>query len=119
MAFQKGQSGNPSGKTKSEKLFKDALLLAVKRTEGDKTKLARIAEALVDKAIDGDVPAINAVADRLDGKAHQTTELTIDDKRDATDWTRAELVAFLNNARDGGSGTADTDGRSEQPDQVH
>ena len=71
MPFAPGESGNPGGKPKANKLFKDALTLAVNRTEGDKTKLARIAEALVDKACEGDVPAINAVADRLDGKATQ------------------------------------------------
>ena len=48
-----------------------ALLLAVKRADGDKTKLAQIAEALVEKAITGDVPACNAIADRLDGKPTQ------------------------------------------------
>lgn len=73
MPFEPGVSGNPAGTPgpKHNKLFKEALLLAVKRTEGDKTQLAHIAEALVKKAKDGDVPAINSVADRLDGKATQ------------------------------------------------
>lgn len=73
MPFAPGVSGNPAGTPgpKHNKLFRDALTLAVKRSEGDKTDLARIAEALVNKAKDGDVPAINAVADRLDGKAPQ------------------------------------------------
>lgn len=70
MPFEPGKSGNPGGKPKS-KPFKDALNLAILRTEGDKTKLARIAEALVDKAAGGDVPAIREVADRLDGKPTQ------------------------------------------------
>jgi len=117
MAFKPGTASNPAGK--NGKPFKDALTLAIKRTDGDKTQLARIAEALVEKAKTGDVPAINAIADRLDGKAHQTTELTIDDKRDASDWTRAELVAFLNNAANGSERVVEADGRSEQPDQVH
>lgn len=72
MPFEKGQSGNPGGKSKSIKLFQEALSVAIKRTDGDKTKLAKIAEALVDKAISGDVPAIKEVADRLDGKPTQT-----------------------------------------------
>jgi hypothetical protein len=71
MPFEEGQSGNPKGRPKSAKLFKDALTLAIKRTDGDKTELALIAQALVDKAKAGDVPAINAIADRLDGKATQ------------------------------------------------
>lgn len=73
MPFEPGVSGNPAGTPgpKHLKLFKDALTLAIKRTDGDKTELARIAEALVEKAKTGDVPAINAVADRLDGKVAQ------------------------------------------------
>lgn len=69
MPFEPGVASNPTGK--NGKQFKAALLLAVKRADGDKTKLAQIAEALVEKAVSGDVPAINAVADRLDGKATQ------------------------------------------------
>lgn len=34
-------------------------------------KLRRVAEALVDKAMTGDVPAIKEIADRLDGKVPQ------------------------------------------------
>jgi len=71
MPFEPGVSGNPGGKPTSVKQFKAALMLAVNRTDGDKVKLAQIAEALVEKAIAGDVQAINAIADRLDGKAPQ------------------------------------------------
>ena len=69
MPFAPGVASNPTGR--NGKQFKAALLLAIKRTEGDKTELARIAEALVEKAKTGDVQAINAVADRLDGKPTQ------------------------------------------------
>lgn len=74
MPFEAGKSGNPEGGKpgpKKGKLFKDALSLAIHRTDGDKTQLARIAEALVEKATTGDVQAIKEVADRLDGKATQ------------------------------------------------
>jgi hypothetical protein len=73
MPFEPGKSGNPNGTPgpKKHKLFREALTLAIMRSEGDKTKIARIAEALVDKAAGGDVPAIKEVADRLDGKAVQ------------------------------------------------
>lgn len=69
MPFAPGAVSNPSGKNGKE--FKAALRLAVKRTDGDKTKLAMIAEALVEKAVAGDVQAIREVADRMDGKVAQ------------------------------------------------
>lgn len=49
------------------------LNIAIKEAvEGsDKTKLRAVAEALVDKAISGDVAAIKEVADRIDGKVPQ------------------------------------------------
>jgi hypothetical protein len=70
MPFEKGQSGNPGGRAK-DRPFKDALRLAINRADGDKTKLARIAEALVDKAVEGDVAAATFVADRVEGKPTQ------------------------------------------------
>ena len=79
MPFQKGQSGNPKGRPKSSKRFKDALNLAVhERIDekpvrgveiGEKTNLRCLAEALVEKAMSGDIRAIREIADRLDGKA--------------------------------------------------
>lgn len=40
-------------------------------------------------------------------------------KRDATDYTKEELVAYLRNARDGGSGIAEQDRGEPEPDSVH
>lgn len=58
-----------------DKPFREALRVAVKRKEDDgakgKTKLDRIAAQLVSEAVNGDVPAIKEVADRLDGKVPQ------------------------------------------------
>jgi hypothetical protein len=69
--FVKGQSGNPNGRNKNDKIFRDALLVALKRTDGDATKIARLANAIVDKACEGDVPAAREVMDRVDGKVVQ------------------------------------------------
>jgi hypothetical protein len=119
MAWQKGQSGNPRGGPK-DKAFADALRLAVNEEhEPNKRKLRAIAEKLVEEALKGESWAIQQVADRLDGKPAQESTVTIDDKRDATDWSRAELVAFLNEARAGSEGTAQANGRSREPDSVH
>ena len=80
--------------------------------------LARIAGD-VNAPEEAQVAAANSLLDRGWGKATQIIEATIDDKRDATDWTRAELVAFINDARKGGGGNAPQDGCSEQSDRVH
>jgi hypothetical protein len=40
-------------------------------------------------------------------------------KRDATDYSREELVAFLRNASNGSNGAAETEGRGAEPDSVH
>ena len=105
MAFQKGNSGNPGGRPKTDKLFREALNVAIKRTEGNKTMLAHIADALVAKAIMGDVPAINAIADRLDGKPHQTAEITHVRAR-AAELSDDELAGYL--PGDSSEGVAET-----------
>ena len=67
--------GRPPGSL--DKPFRDALRIAVKEASGDgnRRKLRAIADALVDKAITGDIPAIKEVAERLDGRAPQ--DLTV------------------------------------------
>ena len=66
----KGQSGNSKGGPKSAKRFRDALRLAL----NDKRKLRRVAETLVDEALDGNIKAIELISDRLDGKPKQEME---------------------------------------------
>lgn len=66
------QPGNQLAKNRtSPKEFANALRLAIKDTDGDKLKLRLVAEALIEKALEGDVPAIREIADRLDGKVPQ------------------------------------------------
>ena len=62
-----------AGRPPKEKSFANMLNIAIKEAvEGsDKTKLRAVADALVDKAMNGDVQAIKEVADRLDGKVPQ------------------------------------------------
>lgn len=62
-----------AGRPPKEKSFANMLNIAIKEAiEGsDKTKLRAVADALVDKAMSGDVPAIKEIADRLDGKVPQ------------------------------------------------
>lgn len=74
MAFQPGQSGNPSGRRK-EKPWRDALNLALNRViEGDpqgRKKLQAVADRVVEEALNGDMRAAEEIANRLDGKVPQ------------------------------------------------
>lgn len=72
----------PSPGRKSDKVMRDALVLALHREadglDGRPTKrLYIIADQLVRKACEGDVPAIKEVMDRVDGKAHQSVDLDL------------------------------------------
>lgn len=109
----------PLGAQNKDKPFRDALRTAISEADGDFKKLRRVADALIEKAMSGDVAAIREIGDRLDGKPAQEQTVTIEDKRDSHDWTRAELVAFLNNARTGGERASKANGRSREPDSVH
>ena len=65
--WKPGQSGNPAGRPKSRP-FNDALRAEIKAAENDPEILRSVAKALLEKALSGDVAAINALGDRLDGK---------------------------------------------------
>ena|SRR3990167_3935671 len=61
---------NPRGQQR-DKPFRDALRLAIAKTEDDPRSLRVVANKLIDKAASGDVQAIKELADRLDGKVAQ------------------------------------------------
>ena len=117
MAGVKGRSGTNKGK---DKAFADAVRIAVNREDGEGRKqLNLLAEKLVDFALAGEGWAMQQIADRLDGKPAQESTVTIDDKRDATDWSREELVAFLRERRADRERATVTAGSSRQSDRVH
>jgi hypothetical protein len=78
MTFVPGQSGNPGGKH-GEKLFRNALLAALKKVDGDAEKIQRVADKLVDNALAGETAAIREIADRIDGKIPAPAALSPDD----------------------------------------
>jgi uncharacterized protein DUF5681 len=123
MAWKKGESGNPRGRL-TEKVFADTLRIVMAETDevSGKRKLRRIVEKLAEAAIEGQAWAIQQVADRLDGKPAQESTLMID-KRDVKEWTRDELLDFLNetraNAKNGGRGAAKANGSDDEPNSVH
>ena len=66
---------NPKG-AKSDKLWRDAVMRAVKRRESGKDPQAieRLADKLVARGLEGDVSALREIGDRLDGKPVQGLE---------------------------------------------
>lgn len=111
MAFQKGQSGNPGGRG-TDKPWREALRRALARKAGKGNgvdqSLELVADKVVELALSGDVSCIKEIGDRLDGKAHQSSTVTVKDVRTATD---AELLAVLQ--EDSGTGVAETPGDSK------
>lgn len=95
-------AGNPHPEgPKSDKIWRGAIMRAVRRAEsGEPTsgaqRLEKLADALVEKGLAGDVPAMKEIGDRLDGRPHQTTDVALNRPRDMREWTTEELTAFLN-----------------------
>lgn len=78
MAFPKGVSGNPSGLPKENKLWRDALIRAVKRREStDPQALEKLADKLISLAYGGDMSALKEFGDRIDGKSKQQLDVGI------------------------------------------
>ncbi len=68
--WAKGQSGNPGGQEKT-KLFRRALRECLSLEEAKV-----IARKVIAMAKEGDLMAVNIVADRLDGKPQQSVEIS-------------------------------------------
>ncbi len=97
--------GRPLGAKNKDKPWADALRIVANREGEDSTKrLMRIAEKCFAAAEAGDMQAIKEIGDRLDGKPAQESTLILDDKREPTDWTTAELDEIIHNARKSGDG---------------
>ena len=99
MAFKKGISGNPGGRS-GEKIFTGALRLELNRIDPKdkekRKKINRLAEKLVECAIeDKQAWAFQQIADRLEGKPVQVVDATVDDHRTLHQFSDAELSAML------------------------
>jgi hypothetical protein len=99
MAFKKGISGNPGGRS-GEKIFSDAIRLELNRIDPNdkekRKKVNRLAEKLVECAIeDKQAWAFQQIADRLEGKAAQQIDHSVIDNREISEYSDAELSAIL------------------------
>lgn len=87
--FKPGQSGNPGGRPKEEVHVRE-----LARQHGP-AAIQALVNALGDPRTR--VAAAAALLDRGYGRPAQTVAMaSLDEKRCATDWTRGELIAFLN-----------------------
>lgn len=83
--FKPGQSGNPKGAPVKEMRFHERLKSVLSEKiktdtregyEAELDRLDTIARNLVTLAEQSALPAIIEIADRLDGKSHQSTDIT-------------------------------------------
>jgi hypothetical protein len=79
--FKKGASGNPDGRPPKGWTWADLLREEAEKIDETDPKKARkvkhaVVNAVMEKAKKGDVQAFHEVADRMDGKAMQTTDIT-------------------------------------------
>ncbi len=77
--WQPGQSGNPGGRAKSKPIT-DAIKERLARIQPDdpRTDAQRLADVLVDGALDGDIQFIKELLNRVEGKVAEVivSELT-------------------------------------------
>src|SRR5262249_55634659 len=94
-AWKPGQSGNPAGRPKSRTLsehLRDRLKEQFP-SRSDATYGRMVAEALVDRAINGDVMAIREVYDRVEGKPKQTIDVNVEErKREMVEDAIAQMI---------------------------
>ena len=78
MAERGGQPGNQNAA--KSRLIEQALLREIKARDleiGDGETLRRIAAAQINRALEGEPLAFDRVADRLDGKPHQSVDAAV------------------------------------------
>ena len=110
MAFEKG---NKLGGGVGAKVFDAALRRAISQDNGKRLRDA--AESLLTEAANGQPWALSMLADRLDGKAAQSVDVTHTHKK-VTEYTDAELVAI---AFGSSAGDAESQASAGQPPGVH
>ena len=83
-----------------DRRFKAALIRQIDEAMGDPRKLDAIADALITKAMEGDIQAIREFADRIDGKPAQESTVTVQHRR-AAELTDDELAIIAAGSGEG------------------
>lgn len=79
--FKPGQSGNPKGRPKSITLseaYRKMLAEVDEQDEHKRTRAEVLAERMYTEAKTGNVQALREIADRVEGKARQTINLSVE-----------------------------------------
>lgn len=82
MPFQKGVVTNPNGAGRKprEKLISDYLVLSLKEAakNGEGPRARELADAIVERAIQGDMRAAEIVLERMEGKMAQQLDISVE-----------------------------------------
>lgn len=112
-------AGNANSGQRKDKLIRDALMLAASRVHDadpqSRKKMAVAAEKVVEMAVGGDLAAFKEMADRIDGKPHQSMDMTSTHERSIEQLTDAELAAFIVRRREGSDRTPEATGSKTKP----
>jgi hypothetical protein len=81
--FNPGESGNQQGRPKRTKIT-EALLSKLSETapEGEETVAERVAQMLINEALNGNVQAIREIADRTEGRPRQAIDHNNENERE-------------------------------------
>ena len=72
MPWKLGESGNPKGQPPRTKIWRDAIMRALKRRESkDPLAMEKLADNLLRAMDDGDISAMKEFGDRVEGKVSQ------------------------------------------------
>lgn len=113
-------AGNSNSGQRKDKIIREALMLAANRVHEDdpqgRRKLAIAAAKVVEMAVEGDLAAFKEIADRIDGKAPQSVDVTTRHEQPITEWTDADLERVIAERSAGGSRAA---AKAEGPQKPH
>ena len=76
--FQKGQSGNPTGRPKTKTILKALKSIGNEPYNDDLTKLEQICRLVVEKALKGEISWVKLYLERLDGKPYLNHNVNVD-----------------------------------------